>query len=227
MRGAAGLLGAALLAYAWLGPLPEMSAQSFAAHMTLHVIVVAVAPPLLAIGLSARRLRLRLPRWAVLLPVPASIMELVVVWGWHTPALHRAARESASYFVLEQLSFLAVGLLVWLTVFLEQQEPGGLRQAASGAAGLILTSMHMTLLGAALALGTLPFYGDFGGAHAGHQMGDAAVYYGLSLSLLEDQHLGGAIMLAVGGASYLIGGLCLVGRLLGLGVSTQDDREMG
>ena len=35
-----------------------------------------------------------------------------------------------------------------------------------------------------------------------------------ALSPLADQHLGGAIMLLVGGLSYLAGGLCLTAGLL-------------
>jgi putative membrane protein len=55
--------------------------------------------------------------------------------------------------------------------------------------------MHMTLLGALFALPPRPLY-----AHAGS---------------LADQHLGGVIMLLVGGASYLAGGLWLTARVLG------------
>jgi putative membrane protein len=60
--------------------------------------------------------------------------------------------------------------------------------------------MHMTLLGALLALAPRPLY-----AHG-------AEYHGLTA--LEDQHLGGAIMLLVGGVSYIAGGLALTVRLL-------------
>ena len=60
--------------------------------------------------------------------------------------------------------------------------------------------MHMTLLGALLALSPRPLY-----AHAGEFNG---------LTALDDQHLGGAIMLLVGGISYLFGGLWLTVRLL-------------
>jgi putative membrane protein len=43
------------------------------------------------------------------------------------------------------------------------------------------------------------------------------------LTALDDQHLGGATMLLVGGLSYLIGGLWLTARLLrqGVGVATK------
>ena len=73
-------------------------------------------------------------------------------------------------------------------------------RAAAGVVALLLTSMHMTLLGALLALSPRPLY-----AHAGH-----------GPSALDEQHLGGAIMLGVGGVSYLAGGLWLSVRLLHL-----------
>ena len=37
------LLGVAASSPAWAGPLPAMAAHSFAAHMSLHMLVVAVA----------------------------------------------------------------------------------------------------------------------------------------------------------------------------------------
>jgi putative membrane protein len=58
----------------------------------------------------------------------------------------------------------------------------------------------MTLLGALLALTPRPLYQHTGGFSG--------------LTPLEDQHLGGAIMLLVGGLSYLVGGLGLTARLL-------------
>jgi putative membrane protein len=62
---------------------------------------------------------------------------------------------------------------------------------------LLLTFMHMTLLGALLALSSRALY-----AH--DHVGPAA---------LDDQHLGGALML-LGGGAYLVGGLWLTARLL-------------
>ena len=95
--------------------------------------------------------------------------------------------------------FITSGLLVWLSAFGGGSRPSGPRRAA-GIVGLLLTSMHMTLLGALLALTPRPLY-----AHAEALM---------RLTPLEDQHLGGAIMLMVGGVSYLAGGLYLTVGLL-------------
>lgn len=189
--------GVAVLAWLWIGPLPEMARESFAAHMTLHMGVVAVAAPLLAAGMAGGALDpvRRVP--AAFPPIPASIAELLIVWAWHAPVLHHLARHSTAGFVFEQASFLGSGLLVWLSAF------GGdvarrADRAAGGVVALLLTSMHMTLLGALFALSPRPLFS--------HGWGDG--------SALADQHLGGAIMLLVGGVSYLAGGLWLASGLL-------------
>lgn len=184
----------------WLGPLPELARRAFTAHMTIHMGVVAVASPLLAVAVGDTRAD-PVRRWpALIAPVPAALAELVVVWGWHAPALHHAARRSPEVFALEQTSFLLAGLVVWLSAF-GGHERRRRERAGAGALGLLLTSMHMTLLGALLTLSPRPLYG-----HTGPPP--------WNLSALEDQHLGGAVMLVLGGAVYLAGGVTLVKRML-------------
>lgn len=191
------MLGLATLGAVWLGPLPAMADRLFVGHMLMHMLVVAVAAPLLAIGLAGGRLDFsaRLP--ILFSPILASVIELFVVWAWHMPTLHHAARTSTGAELLEQGSYLVAGLLVWLAAL------GGVRhrRALAGIAGLLLTSMHMTLLGVLLAMSGRPLYQHTGSALSG-------------LSLLEDQQMGGVIMLAFGGSAYLIGGLYLLFGLL-------------
>lgn len=211
MKRASTIIGLLMLGGLWFGPLPEMARQSFAAHMALHMGVVAVAGPLLALGLAGGVFDpvRRAPDWFP--PVPWSVAELVVVWAWHAPALHHAARSSAAGFAAEQISFVAAGLIVWLSAF-----GGGATRSAeragAGVAALLLTSMHMTLLGALLALTPRALY-----VHGAHSVGAA-------LTPLEDQHLGGAIMLVVGGVSYLAGGLWLTATLVRQKVARQEVR---
>jgi putative membrane protein len=192
-------LGLLTLAIVWQGALAESATQVFSAHMTMHMGVVAVAAPLLALGVAGGRLDPVRRAPALFAPIPASIVELLVVWAWHAPALHHLARHSTAGLVAEQGTFLASGLLLWLSAF-----GGGARRrrerTAAGTVGLLLTSMHMTLLGALLALAPRPLY-----MHAGEIVG---------VIPLEDQHLGGAIMLLVGGVSYLAGALWLTAELL-------------
>lgn len=193
--------GCLILAAAWLGPLKTLAPSSFSGHMTLHVAVVALAAPLIAVGVAGSRLDVtsRYPR--VFAPIPASFVELAVVWSWHAPALHRAARDSSAAFALEQGSFLVAGLLVWLSAFGSPHE--GRKRALAGVVALLFTSMHMTLLGALLGLAGRPLF-----HYASGCLTD------LCLTPVEDQQTGGALMLAVGGAVYLAGGLVLAQRLL-------------
>lgn len=177
--------GLLLLGLAW----GAGSNASFSVHMARHMVIVAVAAPLIVLGVP----------WLGSLPVSplgATLVEFAVVWGWHLPALHEAARFSLVWYVAEQGSFLIAGGLIWIAV---------LRRGAelAGAGGLLLTSMHMTLLGALLILGARPLY--------------SAICYGGDP--LEDQQLGGMIMLGLGTPVYLFAGLSRIGLLLGRGES--------
>ena len=182
----AGWVGLAVLAVAW-SPLPALALGGpFAAHMLRHLLLVAVAAPLLALAVMRRR-----PAWGGSLgricpPLLASALEFVVVWGWHAPALHHAARAASLPLLVEQALFLGSGLLLWVTA---------LARPAAGIVALLVTAGHMTLLGVLLALSPRSL---FAGGHMTH-----------------DQELGGVLMLAIGGIAYLAGGLALLARLLG------------
>jgi putative membrane protein len=191
--------GLLTLAGAWIGPLPKLAQGAFYAHMIMHMLVVALAAPLIALGLAGTRFdpARKFPR--LFAPVALSLMELFVVWAWHAPALHHAARHTTSGVIAEQGTFLVAGLLVWLSALGGAPRANSDRRGA-GVIALLLTSMHMTLLGALLALTPRPLYG-----HAGVLT---------SLSPLADQQLGGAIMIVVGGVAYLLGGLSLTAALL-------------
>ncbi len=186
--------GAAVLLFAWAGPLPALVPGSFAAHMWLHMSVVGIGVPLVAIGL-APWLEHRALGSALVLPIVVSVLDFIVVWGWHTPYLHHASRTEPLLLALEQASFAGIAMLVWLVAFTGPP--------LAGALTLFFTSMHMTLLGALVGLAPRPIYD-------GHDHGNGW----LGLSAIEDQQLGGVVMLAIGGIVYLGGGLILAARLL-------------
>ena len=83
---------------------------------------------------------------------------------------------------------------MWLAAF-GAGRTSGRERAAAGVGGLVLTSMHMTLLGVLLALAPRSLYQACLG--------------------LGDQQTGGVLMLAVGGTVYMAGALVLLGQLLG------------
>ena len=195
MRRLSLLLGLFTLALIWGGPLLSAWRVSFAAHMLAHMGVVAIAAPLIAIGASEKMPSVR-PSLALL----ASLVELVVVWGWHTPAARQWAETSYAATIFEQTTFLVAGLLLWLTSIGPAGDPA---RDAAGAFALLLTSVHMTLLGALLSLASRPLYG----------IGDVTCF-GLVLDAGQDQALGGVLMLMIGAAVYLAGGIFLLARLL-------------
>ena len=162
--------------------------------MTMHMAVVAVAAPLLALAWRApRSIRCAQCR-ASFAPIPASMIELVVVWAWHVPALHQAARHEPCGARRSSRAVPRRGSAA-LDRGRRRRPRTASSRAGAGVVALLFTSMHMTLLGALFALANRPLF-----QHAPSSAG---------LSPVADQQLGGAIMLLVGGASYLVGGLWL------------------
>ncbi len=184
MKHAALIAGLILLPLGWAAAI----VGGMTGHMAGHMIAVAVAAPLVAWGLHGGRLdpAARWPRTVT--PMAMMLVELVVVWGWHVPSMRALADGSGVWLAVEQASFLAAGLLLWSAVF----APG---HRAGGIGALLLTSMHMTLLGALIGLAPRPLY--------------ASMDHGM-----EDQQLGGVVMLMIGAASYFVGGLAMLAGLL-------------
>ncbi len=190
--------GVAVLAALWAGPLPEMSRTAFSMHMILHLGVVALAAPLLAIGIARWGLDLDGLRRPALWAIAASVFEMAVVWSWHAPALHEAAARHAPVFAVQQASFLAAGLGLWTIGFAARSRSG----RAAAVVAFLMTGMHMTVLGVLLIAAPTLIYaprfclGAFG------------------MASIEDQRLGGVLMAGWGSLAYFAGGLALCVRLL-------------
>lgn len=185
MRPALGYAGLILLAALWLLPLNGWLGADFPHHMLRHMGLVAIVTPLLVLGFPGAT------RVFAVSPLAGAAVEFVVVWGWHLPGLHGWADGGGPGLVLEQGSFAIAGLLVWA---------GALRadQPLAGAGGLLLTSMHMTLLGVLILLAPRDLYAEICGRAPD----------------LGAQQLGGLLMLGIGTPVYLVAGLALVARAL-------------
>ena len=171
-------------------------------HMAAHMAAVSIAAPLIAYGVAGTRID-PATRWpSVVSPLPMSVVELLVVWGWHLPASRGLADGHAAGLALEQAMFLAAGLLLW-SACLGTLDAGSSARRAGGVIALLLTMMHMTLLGALIALAPRTLFGTAG-----------FTCFGVAVSPMVDQQLGAVIMLLVGAGSYLIGGLALLSTLL-------------
>jgi len=188
------LAGLAVLAALWLGPLMGLSRISFSAHMMVHLGLVLIAAPLLAMPLARRigdpgDLGEAL-RWYLL----AGAIEMLVVWGWHVPLLHDAAGTNGVAFAAEQISFLTGGIVLWTAIL------GARSQAALLAAAIVgfLTFAHMTMFGLLLALAPGLIY-------------DPSLCQGFGGDRVGDQSFGGALM-ATGSLIYLAAVIVLCAR---------------
>ncbi|MGV6874184.1 cytochrome c oxidase assembly protein [Pseudochelatococcus sp. B33] len=179
--------GLLLLAAIWLLPL-DAWAERFPLHMLRHMLLVAVIAPLLVIGFPALR------SVVAISPLVAAALEFGLVWAWHLPGAHGLAYRAPAVFALEQASFLFAGLLVWGSCL----RAGDAGSSLAGAGGLLLTSMHMTLLGTLLVLAPRDLYAEICGVAPD----------------LSAQQSGGVLMLAIGTPVYLLAGVALASRAL-------------
>lgn len=191
-------LGLCTLGFIWGGPLPSLARTSFSIHMMLHLSLIVIAAPLISFGLKQAELLPPAAPNILYWAAAASVVELFVVWGWHLPALHEAAARDNAAFVLQQASFLLSAIAVWMASFAGNSR----RAAGAGLFAMLMSFMHMTMLGILLTLAPHLIYspqyclGAFG------------------FDRLHDQRLGGVLMAIGGGLPYLFGSWLLGRRLL-------------
>ena len=182
-----GLAAVAVLIVIFVSPLCATSSALFSARTVHHVLLVAVAAPLLAWMLPPRKVgSLTL----------ATAAQAVILWAWHAPAAYGAALSSDLIYWLMQASLLGSAVWFWM---------GVRRASAPSAVGHLLVAMvAMGLLGALLTFADDPLYSP-------HLLTTMA----WGLTPLEDQQAAGLIMWAPAAALYLAAALILLGRWIG------------
>ncbi|GGL78480.1 cytochrome c oxidase assembly protein [Wenxinia marina] len=168
--------GVAVLFVAFVSPLCALSSALFAARTVHHVLLVAVAAPLLAAGWPTRRAP------GVALPFLVSTATL---WAWHLPEAYDLALGDMAVYWAMQLSLLGTATLFWRAVLASRAAPDALLWSLAGL-------MQMGFLGALLTFAPSPLYA----AHAA-----APLDWGLTP--LADQQLGGLIMWVPAALPYL------------------------
>jgi cytochrome c oxidase assembly factor CtaG len=191
-----------VLALALVSPLHEGGERSFTLHMAEHELIMLVATVLLAAshaggilawGLPASARRTLAGSWKAPLsrlwkrltePVAATVIQAVVMWAWHAPALFNRALESPVWHAAQHVSFVVASLLFW-SAMLDPRRGGFLLSAAC----LFMTSLIEGALGALMALSSSPWYVAYA------TMGMT----GIGLDPTADQQLAGLIMWIPGG----------------------------
>lgn len=202
---AAGLL---VLVVALASPLDGLAVQLFSAHMTQHMLLMLVAPPLLVWGrpilvwlwafpLDQRRLIGRVWQASgtlcaiqkfLMLPAVVWAIASLALWFWHIPRAYDWALSNEVVHAVEHLSFFGSSLALWtLTI-----APYGTRRIGHGAALMLVATfaLHNGLLGALLTFSPRPLY----------KTSTAGLF---GLSPIEDQQLAGLIMWVPAGLIHL------------------------
>ncbi len=225
-RTAAFAAGLATILVALDSPLDELSGRLFWAHMTQHVILITVAPPLLALARPWSRMWHGLPvalrrpvarslvqgrvcaplRGAlrfVAKPLPSLLLFNLTFLAWHLPALYDAALGSGPVHAAEHLTFFATALLFWTRVI--DSPPW---RSPLGDAGRIAylgsTLVVGWLLAVALALAGSPLYS----AYAGEVSRPGGI------SAFADQQLAAGVMWVPGSLAYTVAIVVIVYRWL-------------
>jgi cytochrome c oxidase assembly factor CtaG len=220
------LVGLAVVWIALMSPIDVLSGQFFFMHMIQHLLLVMIAPPLLLLadpmpvamwGLP-KGLRLEVGRAlrpeakfrqvvrTLTVPGLVWLYFVAVLVGWHDPNLYNLTLESDLVHDLEHLTFFITAMLFWWHVV--GAAPHIHRRLSPGVrVGYALSAVPPTALtGIAIALASEPTY----------------TYYTTiprlgTMTVMEDQMLGGAIMWIPGSMMYIIAALILIARLIRTG----------
>ena len=201
--------GMAVLVVALLSPLHAGSAYLFTIHMVQHMLLLLVAPPLLAMAIPAAFLgRLyRQPAVAPVLrflwsPVTALILFNGVLLIWHLPVMYGATLRYGWVHALQHVSFVCAGMIFWGVIV--SPAPKLVRASYGVRLGLVMAADLVNfLLGFGLAFAGRPLYLEY--ARAPRLWG---------LTPLDDLHLGGAVMWTMGQMMYAVPLLILLNVLL-------------
>ena len=208
------LSGWAVLTFALVSPLHAAGERSFTMHMIEHELIMLVATLLLASSNAGGILAWGLPRplrlglggtwksplaalWKRLTePVTATLVQAVVMWAWHAPALFDRALESSGWHIAQHACFFASSLLFWWAMLHPRARSGGYGVSA---ACLFVTSLIGGALGALMSFSQSPWYADYA----------AMRMTGIGLDPVDDQRLAGLIMWIPGGLVHGVAALVM------------------
>ena len=177
------ILATALAALvAALGPWSPLHG-TLAGHMLQHLVVMNLAALLLAVALR--------PRLRGVLAL-STVLQIVLLWGWHVPPVFEADSHGLVLPLLMQGSLLAVAFLFWGAVLAHPVDKSWQTIFAA-----LVTAKAFCMFGAILCFSRRPLYP----LHGAHLAPD--------LSALDDQQLAGLLMISSCALVYVVGAVAL------------------
>lgn len=225
-RTACFVAGLASIVIALDSPVDKLAEELLWVHMVQHILVLLVAPPLLALArpwnrmwhglpLSFRRPTARIaaksPRLAPARAAVRVLQDPVVAWlafnvtfvAWHIPAAYDAALRDPFIHALEHVTFFGTALLFWTRVIDSPPWRSPLADVPR-AVYLGLAMLVGWVLAIAFAVSASPVYAPYA-AEAGRPGG---------ISALADQQLAAGVMWVPGSIPLAIGILYILYRWL-------------
>lgn len=212
LRIAAFLSGNALMSAVLLPPIEPLAGTLFAWHMTQHVVLMLVGPPLLLLGaplllavaVPPARIARRLTTAAgssvghvIFAPLTGWLSFVAILWASHFSPLYEAALEHPGMHVLEHALYVCAALLFWSSIVQVGYTPRPLPYVAR-MLYLFLAIPQGAFLGLALYAARSALY-----PHYLHDRTPALA--------LADQQNGGAVMWIAGGLLLFIAFMCTAG----------------
>jgi putative membrane protein len=193
----------------------------FSAHMLQHVLLGDVGPLLLLLSLSRvimrpltrRLMALERALGPLAHPVTGIAAWLVLMYLWHVPALYDAALQHPVVHLLEHVSFFAAGVCVWWPLI----QPVPMRRRMTGLWPLVYigsAKFGLAVLGLYLTWSTNVLYDYY-----------ETVPRIWGLSPIEDQNIGGAIMMVEQSLTFVIVLVAVFVRMLASSEAEQRRRE--
>lgn len=151
-----------------VGLLQSWAEQLFAVHMAQHLILIAIAAPLLALAWPRVTVR----------PVVGWIAFVTVFLFWHWPAAFQWAARHPLTELLELTSIFFAAIAFWSAIFRSSTLSNGARALLVMTAAIVTDLPGVVMLFAPRAICVMP--------------NENAAYFGLTP--LEDQQVGGLLM---------------------------------
>ena len=199
--------GAILVLFAALvSPLDALGEDYlFSAHMVQHILIGDIAPILLLLSLSrvimrpATRRLMNVERRLGPLANPVAFIAVwfLLLYLWHIPALYDAALRHSNVHALEHICFLIGGTFVWWPLI----QPVPMRHKLTG------LGTFAYIAAAKLGLAALGLYLTWSHTLAYDYYAHVPRIWGLSP--IEDQNVGGAIMM-VEQSIVLVSAFCIL-----------------
>jgi putative copper resistance protein D len=193
--------GLALIAVALLGPPDTLSTDLMWAHMSQHLLIADLAAPLLLVGLRtpvlvfylprivlvplAHRRRLRAAFRVIRQPLPAMVIYIFVLYGWHLGFAFEGALRDPWVHAVQHESFVIASVLVWWSVI--EPKRRRLRGELWKIGQIIGCRLAGMFLAMAFIIASTPLYAGYYGSRAREH----------GIDPLTDQQIAGGLMMGL------------------------------